>query len=166
MQNDELLLLKVHSITFYTNSTALTHPSSSGLFVTCAIFPHATRPLVVTSPKSLTFTSIMVPFVNTPKFVYRLELGFFLTPKISNWNVVFNSGCVTFARFIRKPVGRIKRSYFGAFRVKLSPTKVHFVTTRFQALFFLDPVRITLNISSSATGFTFGMGTSHFPAFS
>jgi hypothetical protein len=52
----------------------------------------------------------------------------------------------------------MKRSYFGAFRVKLSPTNVHFVTTRFHALFFLDPVCITLNISSSATGFTFGMG--------
>ena len=31
---------------------------------------------------------------------------------------------------------------------------------------FRFPLLITLNISSSATGFTLGIGTSHFPAFS
>ena len=36
----------------------------------------------------------------------------------------------------------------------------------FQAFPRLVPVRITLNISSSATGLTLGIGTSHFPAFS
>lgn len=31
-------------------------PSFSGLFVTCAYFPHTTFPAGVTSPSSLTFT--------------------------------------------------------------------------------------------------------------
>lgn len=53
----------------YTSNTALTHPSSSGLFVTWAIFPHATLPVVVTKPSSETFTSTMVPFVRTPRLV-------------------------------------------------------------------------------------------------
>ena len=50
----------------YTSRTAFTHPSNSGLFVTCAIFPHATFPVVVTNPNSLTLTSTIVPFVKTP----------------------------------------------------------------------------------------------------
>jgi hypothetical protein len=37
-------------------------PSFSGLLVTCAYLPNTTLPLGVTSPKSLTFTSIIVPF--------------------------------------------------------------------------------------------------------
>ena len=58
----------------YTKRTALIHPSNSGLFVTCANFPHTTFPLVVTKPKSLTFTSITVPFVNTPNCVDSFSL--------------------------------------------------------------------------------------------
>ena len=64
-----IICINIVTISAYTNNTAFTHPSNSGLFVTCAIFPQATRPLVVTSPKSLTFTSIIVPFVKTPRFV-------------------------------------------------------------------------------------------------
>ena len=45
----------------YTRSTALIQPSSSGLLVTCAYFPHTTFPDCVTRPSSLTFTSITVP---------------------------------------------------------------------------------------------------------
>mmetsp|Transcript_19661 Transcript_19661/g.39855 ORF Transcript_19661/g.39855 Transcript_19661/m.39855 type:complete len:299 (-) Transcript_19661:181-1077(-) len=154
------------AVSSHTSSTALTHPSSSGLFVIWANFAQATFPDVVTRPKSLTFTSMTVPFVTTPKLVYRALLGFFLTLRMSNWNVVLSSGCVTLAFFMRNPVGRMKRSYLGGLRVKFSPTKVHLVTTLFQALAFLLPVRITLNISSSATGLTRGIGTSHLPALS
>ena len=50
----------------YTSSTALMHPSFSGLLVTCAYLPHTTLPEGVTSPRSLTLTSITVPFVITP----------------------------------------------------------------------------------------------------
>ena len=53
-----------------TSSTALMHPSFSGLLVTCAYFPHTTLPPGVTSPSSLTLTSITVPFVITPRDVY------------------------------------------------------------------------------------------------
>ena len=48
-------------------------------------------------------TSITVPFVMTPKLVYRGELGFFFTPMIGRQNVAFNSGCVTCAFLNRKP---------------------------------------------------------------
>jgi hypothetical protein len=41
-----------------------------------------------------------------------------------------------------------------------------FVMTRFHALFFRSPVRMTLNISASEMLGTFGMGTVHLPAFS
>ena len=46
--------------------TPLIQPSFSGLFVTCAYFPHTTFPPCVTIPSSETFTSIIVPFVITP----------------------------------------------------------------------------------------------------
>mmetsp|Transcript_6530 Transcript_6530/g.7509 ORF Transcript_6530/g.7509 Transcript_6530/m.7509 type:complete len:201 (-) Transcript_6530:230-832(-) len=109
---------------------------------------------------------MIVPFVRTPSCEYIFPLGFFFTPRSSNWNVHFSSGCVTLALVKRRPVGRMKRSYFGAFLVKPCPTKVAFVIIRFQELCFLFPDLKTLNISSSAIGRTFGRGTSHFPAFS
>ena len=74
--NKERILICNH----YTNSTALIQPSSSGLFVTCAV-PHTTFPDVVTKPRSLTF-SITVPFVNTPSCVYMVDCGFFCTKNI------------------------------------------------------------------------------------
>ena len=52
------------------------------------------------------------------------------------------------------PVGLMKRSYFGGFRVKPAPTKVGFVTMRFHCFFCRLPDRMTLNISSSAIGRT------------
>ena len=130
------------------------HPSNSGSFVTCAYFPQTTRPVVVTKPNSLTLTSITVPLVMTPREVYMADEGFFLTPKISRQNVAFSSGCVTWAFFMRKPLGRINLSYLGGFRVKFGSTKVIFVTTRFQAFFFRFPDACTRNISSSATALT------------
>mmetsp|Transcript_390 Transcript_390/g.1223 ORF Transcript_390/g.1223 Transcript_390/m.1223 type:complete len:295 (+) Transcript_390:53-937(+) len=142
------------------------HPSNSGLFVTCANLPQTTRPVVVTSPSSETFTSMTVPLVMTPNDVYIADDGFFLTPKISKQNVALSSGCVTCAFFIRRPDGRMKRSYFGGFRVNVGSTNVIFVTTRFHAFFFRFPDAWTRNISSSATARTFGMGTDHLPAFS
>jgi hypothetical protein len=66
----------------------------------------------------------------------------------------------------RKPLGRMKRSYFGGFLVNPGPTNVAFVIMRFHDFFIRFPLRMTLNISSSATGRTLGKGTSHFPAFS
>jgi hypothetical protein len=50
-----------------------------------------TFPPVVTIPSSATLTSITVPFVKTPREVYKGDWGFFLTPRIGNWNVAFNS---------------------------------------------------------------------------
>jgi hypothetical protein len=41
---------------YYTNRIALMQPSFSGLFVTCANLPQTTLPVVVTNPKSDTFT--------------------------------------------------------------------------------------------------------------
>lgn len=77
----------------YTSKIALMHPSFSGLFVTCAylpiphsllpILPQTTFPDSVTNPSSLTFTSMMVPFVITPSSVYSLLCGFFFTPMMS-----------------------------------------------------------------------------------
>lgn len=77
----------------YTSKIALMHPSFSGLFVTCAYLPipqsslpsipHTTFPDSVTNPNSLTFTSMIVPFVITPSSVYNLLCGFFFTPIIS-----------------------------------------------------------------------------------
>merc|ERR1719486_1137232 len=107
-----------------------------------------------------------VPLVITPNEVYIADEGFFFTPKMSKQNVAFRSGCVTWAFFMRRPDGRMNLSYLGGLRVKLGSTKVIFVTTRFQAFFFLFPDAWTRNISSSATARTFGMGTDHFPAFS
>ena len=57
---------------FYTKRTALIHPSFSGLFVTCAYLPQMTFPPCVTNPNSLTFTSMIVPFVITPSPVYNV----------------------------------------------------------------------------------------------
>jgi hypothetical protein len=68
---------------YYTSKTAFIHPSFSGLFVTCAYFPHTTLPDCVTRPNSDTFTSKIVPLVITPNSVYNDEDGFFFTPIIS-----------------------------------------------------------------------------------
>jgi hypothetical protein len=50
---------------------------------------------------------MIVPFVITPKLVYNVDYGFFLTPKIGKLNVVFNSGCVTLHFLNLNPVGRM-----------------------------------------------------------
>lgn len=65
-------------------------PSFSGLLVTCAYLPHTTLPPVVTRPSSLTLTSITVPFVITPSWVYSGELGFFFTPMIGRLKVALS----------------------------------------------------------------------------
>ena len=75
----------------YTSKTALMHPSFSGLFVTCAYFPQTTLPPGVTNPSSLTFTSMIVPFVTTPRLVYACPFGFFFTPKIFYWFIMLLS---------------------------------------------------------------------------
>ena len=56
------------------------------------------------------------------------------------------------------PLGRMKRSYLGGFRVKLGPTKVTLVTMRFHCFFRRFPLCSTLNISVSATGRTWRSG--------
>jgi hypothetical protein len=58
-------------------------------------------PPVVTIPSSDTFTSTIVPFVSTPSEVYSGDCGFFFTPRMGSWKVVFSSGWVTFALVIR-----------------------------------------------------------------
>ena len=58
---------------YHTSSEALIQPSNSGLFITYAYLLQITLPVYVTIPSSLTFTSIMVPFVITPKFVYNAD---------------------------------------------------------------------------------------------
>merc|ERR1712159_900383 len=90
----------------HTRSTPLTHPSFSGLLVTCAYLPQTTFPPGVTRPSSLTFTSMMVPLVKTPREEYMGPFGFFFTPKISSWNVALSSGWVTCAL-----VKRMKKSW-------------------------------------------------------
>mmetsp|Transcript_6764 Transcript_6764/g.21025 ORF Transcript_6764/g.21025 Transcript_6764/m.21025 type:complete len:207 (+) Transcript_6764:668-1288(+) len=85
---------------------------------------------------------------------------------MSRLKVALRSGWVTWAFFMRRPVGLMKRSYLGGFLVKLSSTKVTLLTTRFHDLRLRLPVDCTRNISSSATGLTFGIGTLHLPAFS
>lgn len=71
---------------------ALTHPSFSGVLVTWAHLPQTTLPLVVTIPSSETLTSIMVPLVKTPSWVYRGFCGFFLTDRMGNCTVTAISG--------------------------------------------------------------------------
>ena len=142
------------------------HPSFSGLLVTCAYFPHTTFPVCVTRPKSLTLTSIIAPFVITPRDVYIFDCGFLLTPRISRQKVVFSSGCVTCAFLNLSPVGLINRSYLGGFLLKLSPTNVTLLIILFHAFFFRFPDLTTWNISPQLIGFTFGIGTYHLPAFS
>ena len=96
---------------------------------------HTTLPVGVTNPKSDTFTlkekndcqtkdfgnkaqklgvhsSKTVPLVITPNVVYRCDWGFFFTPRMSRKKVHFSSGWVTCAFLKRRPVGRMKRSYF------------------------------------------------------
>lgn len=97
---------------------------------------------------------MIVPLVRTPSVVYICPFGFFLTPMMSSWKVVFRSGCVTCALEKRRPVGRMKRSYLGGLRVKPSPTKVALVIMRFHDFFMRLPVFMTRNISSSAIGRT------------
>ena len=58
-------------------------PSSLVFFVTCAYLPQTTRPVVVTRPRSETLTSMIVPLVMTPRDVYIVLEGFFLTPIMS-----------------------------------------------------------------------------------
>ena len=149
-----------------TSKIALIHPSFSGLFVTWAYFPQTTLPPWVTRPSSDTLTSMIVPFVMTPRDVYIGEDGFFLTPTIGRQNVAFSSGWVTCAFLNRKAMGRTKRSYLGGFRVNPSPTKQTLVTILFQPFLLLFPVFITLNTSASDWARTLGRGTSHLPAFS
>lgn len=84
------------------------------------------------------------PLVMTPREVYSWDWGFFLTFTISNWNVAFNSGCVTCAFLNRKPVGRIYRSNLGGFRVKSSPTKHTLFTTRFH----IFPARMSKHMNA------------------
>merc|ERR1712002_923997 len=57
-------------------------------------------------------------------------------------------------------------SNLGGFRVKSSPTYVTLVTILFHAFLLVFPVLTTRKASCSDTAFTFGKGTSHFPAFS
>lgn len=49
------------------------------------------------------YTSITVPFVNTPSEVYNGDVGFFFTPMMGRWNVAFSSGCVTCALLYLNP---------------------------------------------------------------
>ncbi|MFS8029666.1 hypothetical protein Hanom_Chr17g01524971 [Helianthus anomalus] len=77
---------------------------------------------------------MMVPLVITPREVYIVPLGFFFTPIISRLKVHLSSGCVTWALVNRKPLGRIKRSYFGGFLVKPCPTNVTLVIILFHCL--------------------------------
>ena len=142
------------------------HPSSSGLLVTWAYFPWMTLPPCVTRPILLTFTSMTVPLVITPKLIHNGDEGFFFTPSTGKQKVAFSSGCVTWAFLKRNPIGLINLSYLGGFQVKPSPTKQALVTILFQAFFFLFPVRITFNTSFSPWAQTLGRGTSHFPIFS
>lgn len=76
----------------------------------------------------------MVPFVTTPREVYIEPLGFFFIPIISRLKVHFKCGCVTCAFVKRKPVGRMKRSYFGGFLVNPGPTNVTLVSILFHCL--------------------------------
>lgn len=76
---------------------ALTQPSFSGLFVIWAHLPQTTLPLAVTMPNSLTLTSMMVPLVKTPSWVYMGDCGFFLTLRSGSWTVTASSGWVTLA---------------------------------------------------------------------
>jgi hypothetical protein len=78
-------------IKYNIRRTALMQPSFSGLFVIWAYFPKTTLPPAVTRPSSETLTSITVPFVMTPSWVYIGDWGFFLTPSICNWKVAFRS---------------------------------------------------------------------------
>ena len=75
----------------YVRRTALMHPSFSGLLVIWAYFPKTTLPPAVTMPNSETLTSMTVPFVSTPSWVYIGDCGFFLTPRICSWNVALRS---------------------------------------------------------------------------
>lgn len=79
-------------------------------------------------------TSMIVPLVTTPSEVYIGPFGFFFIPMISRLKVHFSSGWVTWALVNRRPVGRMKRSYFGGFLVNPGPTKVTFVTILFHCL--------------------------------
>lgn len=88
----------------------------------------------ITNIKKFQATSMMVPLVTTPREVYIGPLGFFFTPIISRLNVHLSSGCVTCALVNRRPEGRMKRSYFGGFLVKLVPTNVTLVIILFHCL--------------------------------
>lgn len=76
---------------------AFTHPSFSGLFVTCAHRPHTTLPPAVTMPSSETLTSTIVPLVSTPSCVYMGFCGFFFTLMMGSCTVTLSSGWVTLA---------------------------------------------------------------------
>ncbi|CAO2622148.1 hypothetical protein LEMLEM_LOCUS17424 [Lemmus lemmus] len=63
------------------------HPSFSGLLVTWAYFLQITLPPCVTRPNLLTFTSMTVPLVITPRVVYNGDDGVFFTPSIGKKKV-------------------------------------------------------------------------------
>jgi hypothetical protein len=87
--------LDTNDLSSQTSRTAFTQPSFSQLFVICAHLPQTTFPPAVTNPNSETLTSMIVPFVSTPSWVYRGFCGFFLTLMIGSWTVTPSSGCVT-----------------------------------------------------------------------
>ena len=70
-------------------------PSATSAQRTGDILDQTTLPPVVTMPSSLTFTSMMVPLVRTPREVYRGDWGFFLTPMMGSWKVVFSSAMLS-----------------------------------------------------------------------
>lgn len=51
---------------------------------------------------SILLTSMIVPFVMTPKDVYNWDVGFFVTPMMGRKNVACSCGCVTFAFLKRR----------------------------------------------------------------
>lgn len=78
-------------------------------------------------------------------------------------SLAFNATFTNFQVCFVPTIGLMKRSYFGGFRVKPSPTKQTFVTILFQAFFCLFPVLMTLSTSVSPCARTLGRGTSHLP---
>lgn len=75
------------------------------LIITNRLLVHMVYILVVLSAliHIVTFTSMMVPFVMTPKLVYMVDVGFFFTQMMGKQNVALSSGCVTCALLNRRP---------------------------------------------------------------
>lgn len=83
---------------------------------------------------------------------------------ICHFNNIAGPECNIYNRLVTVlTIGLMKRSYFGGFRVKPSPTKQTFVTILFHAFFCLFPVLMTLRTSVSPCARTLGRGTSHLP---